>query len=68
MTSLLVYARNKECQAGICFRVPRRQDAVDTRNPDNDPRGEWRAQATSAASNPYSKGTYAIRCPEWPPD
>ena len=31
-------------------------------NPDDDPRGPWKASDLSAR-NPYSKGTYAIRCP-----
>ena len=32
------------------------------KNPDNDPRGVWRADGMSAR-NYYSKGTYAVECP-----
>lgn len=38
-----------------------KQDAAYS-NPDNDPRGSWRAN-NLAARNYYSKGTYSIKCP-----
>ena len=58
---IVVYARMKEQ-----FRralLPR-TDEADARygNPDDDPRGRWKPGDLSAR-NPYSRGTYAIRCP-----
>ena len=56
-----VYARNKEkFKLGL---LPRTEEA-DSRyaNPDNDPRGPWKPSDLSAR-NPYSKGTYSIKCP-----
>ena len=56
-----VYARNKEeFKLGL---LPRTEEA-DSRyaNPDNDPRGLWKPSDLSAR-NPYSKGTYSIKCP-----
>ena len=58
---VVVYAKRKES-----FKrnlLPRTKEA-DARyqNPDDDPRGPWKPSDLSAR-NPYSKGTYAIRCP-----
>ena len=58
---IVVYARNKaEFKLGM---LPRTEEA-DARygNPDNDPRGRWKSSDLSAR-NPYSKGTYGIKCP-----
>ena len=58
---IVVYARNKaEFKLGL---LPRTEEA-DARyaNPDNDPRELWKPGDLSAR-NPYSKGTYAIKCP-----
>ena len=58
---IVVYARNKEeFKLGL---LPRTEEA-DARyaNPDNDPRGLWKSSDLSAR-NPYSKGTYSIKCP-----
>lgn len=58
---IVAYARSKEqFDLGL---LPRTSEA-DARysNPDNDPRGPWKAGDLSAR-NPYSRGTYAIRCP-----
>ena len=45
-------------------RLLERTDDMDARydNPDNDPRGPWKASDLSAR-NYYSEGTYSIRCP-----
>ena len=58
---VVCYANNKEN-----FRrtlLPRTPEA-DARysNPDNDPRGPWKASDLSAR-NPYRSGTYSITCP-----
>ena len=58
---VVAYAKRKES-----FKrnlLPRTKEA-DARyqNPDDDPRGPWKPSDLSAR-NPYSKGTYAIRCP-----
>ncbi len=58
---VVVYAKRREL-----FKrnlLPRTKEA-DARygNPDDDPRGSWKSSDLSAR-NPYSKGTYAIRCP-----
>ena len=58
---VVVYAKRREL-----FKrnlLPRTKEA-DARygNPDDDPRGPWKSSDLSAR-NPYSKGTYAIRCP-----
>ena len=58
---VVVYAKRKEL-----FKrnlLPRTKEA-DARygNPDDDLRGPWKSSDLSAR-NPYSKGTYAIRCP-----
>ncbi|MCY4614070.1 MAG: site-specific DNA-methyltransferase, partial [Nitrospira sp.] len=58
---IVAYARNKEeFKLGL---LPRTEEA-DSRyaNPDNDPRGMWKPSDLSAR-NPYSKGTYSIKCP-----
>ena len=58
---VVVYAKRKEL-----FRrnlLPRTKEAdARYRNPDDDPRGPWKSSDLSAR-NPYSQGTYAIRCP-----
>ncbi len=58
---LLVYARSRDqFELGL---LPRTEEAnARYSNPDNDPRGEWKAGDLSAR-NPYSKGVYAIKCP-----
>ena len=58
---ILVYAKN----ASIWHPHPMpRTDKQNKlyKNPDNDPRGLWRPN-NLAARNPYSKGTYSIKCP-----
>ena len=58
---IIVYARDKEqFDLGL---LPRTKEA-DKRysNPDDDPRGAWKASDLSAR-NPYSRGIYAIQCP-----
>ena len=58
---IVVYARTKEqFKRGLLPRT----DEANARygNPDNDPRGPWKPGDLSAR-NPYSQGTYAIRCP-----
>ena len=58
---IVVYARMKEqFQRALLPRT----DEADARygNPDDDPRGRWKPGDLSAR-NPYSRGTYAIRCP-----
>ena len=58
---LLVYARNAETWNPRL--LPRTQDMeAHYSNPDNDPRGLWRADGMSAR-NYYSKGTYPITTP-----
>ena len=58
---VVAYAKRKES-----FKrnlLPRTAEAdARYRNPDNDPRGPWKPSDLSAR-NPYSKGTYSIRCP-----
>jgi adenine-specific DNA-methyltransferase len=58
---LLVYARRKESfELGL---LPRTAEAnARYSNPDNDSRGPWKPGDLSAR-NPYSKGTYSIKCP-----
>jgi adenine-specific DNA-methyltransferase len=58
---IVVYARNKEAfELGL---LPRTEEAnARYENPDNDPRGAWKPGDLSAR-NPYSKGTYSIKCP-----
>jgi len=58
---ILVYAKQK---AKLRFNLVPRSDksAALYKNPDNDPRGPWRA-GPLAARNHYSLGTYPITCP-----
>ena len=58
---IVVYARSKErFKLGL---LPRTEEAnARYVNPDNDSRGSWKPSDLSAR-NPYSKGTYSIRCP-----
>jgi len=58
---VLVYARNGALWASGLLARTSEQDEI-YKNPDNDPRGEWRAN-NLAARNYYSKGTYSITCP-----
>ena len=58
---VVVYAKRREL-----FKrnlLPRTKEAdARYRNPDDDPRGPWKPSGLDAR-NPYSKGTYSIRCP-----
>ena len=58
---IVVYARGKESfELGL---LPRTEEAnARYENPDNDKRGPWKPGDLSAR-NPYSKGTYSIKCP-----
>ena len=58
---IIVYARDKErFDLGL---LPRTKEADERySNPDDDPRGAWKASDLSAR-NPYSRGVYAIQCP-----
>ncbi len=58
---IVVYARNSESWRPNLLPRTEAQDAV-YRNPDKDPRGDWRPN-NLAARNYYSKGTYSITCP-----
>lgn len=56
-----VYAKNAEVWVpGLLPRTEEQND--DYKNPDNDPRGRWKANNLSAR-NFYSRGTYSIQCP-----
>jgi adenine-specific DNA-methyltransferase len=58
---LVAYARRKESfELGLLPRTEEANARYD--NPDKDPRGPWKPGDMSAR-NPYSKGTYAIKCP-----
>lgn len=58
---VLMYARNREeVTVNPWERTPEQLKAY--RNPDNDPRGAWRAQDLSA-SKPYSAGMFTIEGP-----
>lgn len=58
---ILVYAR--EIEAVSVNRVQRTEEQLaDYKNPDNDPRGPWRAQDLSA-SKPYKAGQFTIVTP-----
>jgi adenine-specific DNA-methyltransferase len=58
---IVVYARSKE--AFVLDLLPRTEEAnARYANPDKDPRGPWKPSDLSAR-NPYSKGTYSIKCP-----
>ena len=58
---VLVYARNADAWRPVLLARTAEQNAV-YKNPDNDPRGQWRPN-NLAARNYYSKGTYSVRCP-----
>ena len=58
---ILVYATNKLIWRPALLARSDEQDA-DYTNPDNDPRGRWKA-GNPSARNYYSKGTYSIKCP-----
>lgn len=58
---VVVYARNGELWRPELLERTDEQNAI-FRNPDNDPRGDWRPN-NLAARNYYSKGTYSITCP-----
>ncbi len=58
---VLVYAKNAETWRPVLLARTDAQNSV-YKNPDNDPRGDWRPN-NLAARNYYSKGTYSIRCP-----
>lgn len=58
---LVVYARSDEVWAPSLLPRSAAQDAAYS-NPDNDPRGPWKASDLSAR-NYYSQGTYSITCP-----
>lgn len=58
---VLVYA--KKANNFSVAKIPRTEDQeADYKNPDNDPRGPWRAQDLSA-SKPYSAGQFPITGP-----
>ncbi len=58
---ILVYAKDKETwEIGSLPRSSKQDDAYD--NPDNDPRGPWKATPIHAR-NPYSQGLYPIETP-----
>lgn len=59
---ILVYAKDKEnWSIGNLPRGAKQDDAYD--NPDNDPRGPWKATPLHAR-NPYSQGLYPIESPK----
>ena len=58
---VLIYARSADTWLPNPMPRTEKQDKV-YRNPDNDPRGLWRAN-NLAARNFYSRGTYSILCP-----
>jgi adenine-specific DNA-methyltransferase len=58
---LLVLAKSRDLWRPNLLERTESMDAV-YKNPDNDPRGLWRAN-NLAARNFYSKGTYRIVCP-----
>ncbi|WP_440997536.1 site-specific DNA-methyltransferase [Arhodomonas sp. SL1] len=58
---IAVYARNSETWVPELLPRSAEQDAAYS-NPDNDPRGPWKASDLSAR-NYYSQGTYSITCP-----
>ncbi|HBC3440381.1 TPA: site-specific DNA-methyltransferase [Vibrio parahaemolyticus] len=58
---VLVYAKNADLW--VPELLPRTEEQNSKyKNPNNDPRGPWRA-GPLAARNYYSKGTYSITCP-----
>jgi adenine-specific DNA-methyltransferase len=58
---VLIYAKSKQ-SAVINKPVKTQEQRNAYRNPDNDPRGPWRAQDLSA-SKPYSEGIFEIKTP-----
>jgi adenine-specific DNA-methyltransferase len=58
---IVIYAKSKtDWDLGL---LPRTEEAnARYENPDNDPRGVWKPSDLSAR-NPYSRGTYSIKCP-----
>jgi adenine-specific DNA-methyltransferase len=59
---ILVYAKDKEVWSiGNLPRAAKQDNAYD--NPDDDPRGPWKATPLHAR-NPYSQGLYAIETPK----
>ncbi len=58
---IVVYAKNADAWRPTLLPRTDEQNAI-FKNPDNDPRGLWRAN-NLAARNYYSKGTYSITCP-----
>jgi adenine-specific DNA-methyltransferase len=58
---ILVYAKNGATWTPNPMPRTDKQDKA-YKNPDNDPRGDWRPN-NLAARNFYSKGTYSITCP-----
>ncbi|QSA97214.1 site-specific DNA-methyltransferase [Methylococcus sp. EFPC2] len=58
---IVVYATNAERWKPNLVNRGEKQDKA-YKNPDNDPRGPWRADGMSAR-NFYSKGLYTITCP-----
>ena len=58
---VVVYAKRRESfKRNLLPRTPEADARY--RNPDDDPRGPWKASDLSAR-NPYSRGTYPIVCP-----
>lgn len=58
---VMVYAKNATDWRPALLPRTEEQDSK-YKNPDNDPRGDWRPN-NLAARNYYSKGTYPIKCP-----
>jgi len=58
---VVVYAKDGETWRPNLVPRTTAQDSL-YKNRDDDPRGPWRPN-NLAARNPYSRGTYAIRCP-----
>ena len=58
---IVVFAKNADNWEPTLLPRTDEQNAI-FKNPDNDPRGAWRAN-NMAARNYYSKGTYAVQCP-----
>ena len=58
---IVVYAKNSDVWRPTLLPRTEEQNAI-FKNPDNDPRGLWRAN-NLAARNYYSKGTYSVTCP-----
>jgi len=58
---IVVYAKNADLwKPNLISRSASQDDRY--KNPDNDPRGPWKTSDLSAR-NPYSLGTYSVRCP-----